>query len=120
MSIRKVFAQQKVLELYQQMSNIEYPIRPDSLLQFLPGDCRILTYQKMAEVSQCTIQDIESMCNSTSGATHYDINTDRYPGTYSVLQNPNIKPVVRLQVSFLAQVSQLFFMNLHLLFVFQK
>ena len=87
MSIRKVFAQQKVLELYQQMSNIEYPIRPDSLLQFLPGDCRILTYQKMAEVSQCTIQDIESMCNSTSGATHYDINTDRYLILYNGSMN---------------------------------
>ena len=87
MSIRKVFAQQKVLELYQQMSNIEYPIRPDSLLQFLPGDCRIQTKKKMAEVSQCTIQDIESMCNSTSGATHYDINTDRYLILYNGSMN---------------------------------
>ena len=88
MSIRKVFAQQKVLELYQKMSSIEYPIWPDNLLQLLPGDCRILTYQKMAEVSQCTIQDIKSMCNSVSGATHYETNTNRYLILYNGDMNP--------------------------------
>lgn len=52
--IRTVFIQRKVLELYQRMDTITYPIQPEMLVPYLTQNCRILTYQKMAELNHCS------------------------------------------------------------------
>ena len=70
--MRSVFVQRKVLELYQDMDSVSYPIQPELLLQCIPKSCRILSYQEMAEVTGCTVQDVAVLCKSNSGATHYD------------------------------------------------
>lgn len=49
--MRSVFVQRKVLELYQNMDSVSYPIQPELLLQCIPKSCRILSYQEMAEVT---------------------------------------------------------------------
>ena len=56
--MRSVFVQRKVLELYQNMDSVSYPIQPELLLQCIPKSCRILSYQEMAEVTGCTVQDL--------------------------------------------------------------
>lgn len=56
--MRSVFVQRKVLELYQDMDSVSYPIQPELLLQCIPKSCRILSYQEMAEVTGCTVQDV--------------------------------------------------------------
>lgn len=76
--VRSAFVQRKVLELYQNMETISYPIHPESILKYIPKNCRILSYQKMAQVAGCSVQDVAVMCKSNSGATHYDPEKNRY------------------------------------------
>lgn len=76
--IRVVYARQKVLELYRRIDKISYPIQPEAYIKVLPKQCRMMSYQRMASVTGCSIHDIAVMCNSSSGATHYDIEQDRY------------------------------------------
>lgn len=85
--VRTVYIQRKVLELYQQMSTITYPIQPLSIIPHLTQHCRALTYQDMAIVNQCSIQDVAVMCKSNSGATHYDTEHDRYLILYNNAMN---------------------------------
>ena len=85
--VRNVFIQHKVLEIYQNMKSISYPIQPESILQCIPQKCQILSYQKMANIANCSIQDIAILCKSYSGATHYDPNTDRYLILYNSEMN---------------------------------
>ena len=76
--VRSVFIQHKVLELYRGMDTISYPIHPETILPYVPKSCRAMTYQKTAEVAGCDVQDIVLLCKSNSGATHYDIDQNRY------------------------------------------
>lgn len=85
--MRSVFVQRKVLELYQNMDSVSYPIQPELLLQCIPKSCRILSYQEMAEVTGCTVQDVAVLCKSNSGATHYDPDTNRYLILYNAEMN---------------------------------
>lgn len=85
--MRSVFIQRKVLELYQNMGAVSYPIQPKLILQCIPKNCRILSYQKMAEVTGCAIHDIAVLCKSNSGATHYDPETNRYLILYNTDMN---------------------------------
>ncbi len=85
--VRKVFAQRKVLNIYQNMDIIQFPIQPDKLLPYLPHRCRILTYKEMAEAAGCSHNDVALMCKSSSGATHYDIEKNRYLILYNETMN---------------------------------
>lgn len=70
--IRKIYVQQRVLELYRKMPGIRYPIDPIEIEPYLPVKCRFLSYEKMAEVSHSTIEEVAALCGSHSGASHYD------------------------------------------------
>lgn len=85
--VRTVFIQRKVLELYQRMDTIAYPIQPEQVILCVPQKCRILTYQALAELNHCSIHDIAVMCKSHSGATHYDIEQNRYLILYNASMN---------------------------------
>lgn len=85
--VRSVFIQRKVLEIYQNMGTISYPIQPELILQYIPKNCRILSYQKIAEVTGCSVRDISVLCKSNSGATHYDPDTNRYLILYNADMN---------------------------------
>lgn len=85
--MRNVFVQRKVLELYERMGTLSYPIQPELILQYVPKNCRILTYQEMATVTGCTVQDVAVLCKSYSGATHYDPESNRYLILYNAEMN---------------------------------
>lgn len=85
--IRNVFIQRKVLELYQSMDAVSYPINPEIILPCIPKNCRILSYQEMAKVVGCSVHDIAVLCKSSSGATHYDIDANRYLILYNADMN---------------------------------
>lgn len=85
--VRRIFAQRKVLEIYQKMDTIQFPIQPDKLLQYVPCRCRILTYNEMAKAVGCSKEAVALMCKSSSGATHYDIENDRYLILYNESMN---------------------------------
>lgn len=75
--VRRVYAQQKVLELYQNMKSIRYPMAPEKLLGLLPIPTRMMSYSEMAKASKCAVEDVAVMCSSEAGATHYDAANDR-------------------------------------------
>lgn len=75
--IRYPYIYNQVLQLYRQMGSVTFPIEPGNIISSL-SNCRILTYDKFAEINQCTIRDVIMLCESKSGCTHYDIANDRY------------------------------------------
>lgn len=85
--VRNVFVQRKVLEIYQRMDTISYPIQPETLLPCVLQNCRIMSYQKTAEVAGCSVQDVAVLCKSNSGATHFDPELNRYLILYNAAMN---------------------------------
>lgn len=47
-----------------------------------------MTYQMLAELNHCSIDDIAVLCKSKSGATHYDVEQNRYLILYNASMNP--------------------------------
>lgn len=85
--VRTVFVQRNVLELYQRMDTITYPIQPKKILPYVPKSCRMLTYQQIAKLNRCSLQDVAVMCKSNSGATHLDTEQNRYLILYNASMN---------------------------------
>ena len=75
--IRHLYICNQVLQLYRQMEKISFPIEPADLIATIPN-CRIMTYEKFAEINECSIQDVVAVCESKTGCTHYDVANDRY------------------------------------------
>ena len=75
--VRHAYIHKKVLELYHAAPAIHAPIRPDGFLPYLPKESKILTYKEMAAISGCTALDVNKMCSSMTGATHYDSKRNR-------------------------------------------
>lgn len=82
-----MFIQRKVLDIYRFMDTISYPIQPEKVVSCIPQGCRIISYQKMADLNHCSIQDVAVMCKSKSGATHYDVEQNRYLILYNASMN---------------------------------
>lgn len=87
MVIRRTFAQRKVLELYKRIEEISYPIQPEKLLPYLPKSTKIMTYQQMAEITGCSAKDIAIMCDSSSGATHLNVENNKCLILYNASMN---------------------------------
>lgn len=89
--IRYAFINDKVLNIYRSLPKIIFPINIKQILHMLPN-CRIMSYQKFAEINNCTINEVIMLCESKSGCTHYDIFQNRYLILYnnSTLNNNNL------------------------------
>jgi Zn-dependent peptidase ImmA (M78 family) len=37
-----------------------------------------MSYQKFADINHCSVSDVIALCQSKSGCTHYDVETNRY------------------------------------------
>ncbi len=75
--IRYVYICNKVLQLYKKLPYIKFPLDPRLVFNQI-NNCRIMTYHKFAELNQCSLQEVFSLCESESGCTHYDVGKDRY------------------------------------------
>lgn len=75
--IRYAFIHDKVLNIYRSLPTVTFPININQILSTIPN-CRIMSYQKFAQINQCTVDDVIMLCESTSGCTHYDIFQNRY------------------------------------------
>lgn len=75
--IRYAFINNQILNIYLQMTNIKFPIDIQSVIKLVPN-CRYMSYQRFAEISNCSIEDVIQICESTSGCTHYDVTKGRY------------------------------------------
>ena len=86
--IRHLYICNQVLQLYRQMKKISFPIEPADLIATIPN-CRMMTYEKFAEINRCSIQDVVAVCESKTGCTHYDIANDRYLILWNSSQSDN-------------------------------
>lgn len=75
--IRYTFIQNKVLEIYQSLPELKFPIDIHQVINTIPN-CRLMTYQTFSEINDCSIDDVITLCESTSGCTHFDIFQNRY------------------------------------------
>ena len=65
-----------ILGIRQTLPNT-YPARPDLLIRKMEN-CRLVSYQKLAEINGCHVRDIVRNLNSADGCTHYSRKTGRY------------------------------------------
>ena len=77
MSVRYREIDEIILHAYSIIPYIDFPMNPQLVIDKIPN-CRMLSYQKFAEINRCSIQEVERICNSRSGCTHYDRKHDRY------------------------------------------
>lgn len=75
--IRRIHINNLVLKLYSQLPQIKFPIQLDEILSLIPN-CKCMSYQKFAQINNCSVNDVIALCQSKSGCTHYDIETNRY------------------------------------------
>lgn len=75
--IRYNYINNQILHIYSMLSDISFPLNINQVLQIIP-DCKYMSYQKFAEINNCSINDVINLCESKSGCTHYDISQNRY------------------------------------------
>ena len=75
--IRKIYINNLVLKLYSQLPRIKYPLDLNEVLSLIPN-CKLMSYQKFADINHCSVNDVITLCQSKSGCTHYDVETNRY------------------------------------------
>ena len=75
--IRKIYINNLVLKLYSQLPRIKYPLDLNEVLSLIPN-CKLMSYQKFADINRCSVNDVITLCQSKSGCTHYDVETNRY------------------------------------------
>lgn len=55
--IRYTFIQNKVLEIYQSLPELKFPIDIQQVINTIPN-CRLMTYQTFSEINDCSIDDV--------------------------------------------------------------
>ena len=75
--IRYLFINNSVLQIYSRLPQIEYPLDVNQVIALLPN-CRFMTYDKFAEINNCSVDDVIQICESKTGCTHYEIDNNRY------------------------------------------
>lgn len=75
--IRRIYINNLVLKLYSQLPRIKYPLDLNEVLSLIPN-CKLMSYQKFADINHCSVNDVITLCQSKSGCTHYDVETNRY------------------------------------------
>lgn len=75
--VRYAYINKQVLSIYSILPSITFPINVKEIIKHIPN-CRYMSYQKLAEITGRTIDDIIQICESKSGCTHYDITQNRY------------------------------------------
>lgn len=80
--MRRAYIQNQVLKIYRAMDIIEFPINVDALL-FKMKNVRTMSFRSFSDATGCTIRDVETICQSQTGCTHYDRAHDRYLVLYN-------------------------------------
>ena len=66
-----------ILLLFENEYDLQFPINPAAIINKL-YNCRVMTYNCLAETTGKTIQDIINVCHSSDGCTYYDKQKSRY------------------------------------------
>ena len=86
--IRRIYINNLVLKLYSQISRIKYPLDLNEVLSLIPN-CKIMPYQKFADINHCSVNDVITLCQSKSSCTHYDVETNRYLILVNLIETSN-------------------------------
>lgn len=86
--IRRIYINNLVLKLYSQISRIKYPLDLNEVLSLIPN-CKIMPYQKFADINHCSVNDVITLCQSKSGCTYYDVETNRYLILVNLIETSN-------------------------------
>lgn len=68
---------QTIYDIYLNIDQVRFPIDPAKVIAMFPN-CRIMTYDTLAEVSGKAHEEIIKACESYDGCTKYSPATDRY------------------------------------------
>lgn len=75
--IRYAYINKQVLSIYSKLPFLKFPIDVKEVIKHIKN-CRYMSYQKLAEITGRSVDDIILVCESKSGCTHYDISQNRY------------------------------------------
>ena len=75
--IRYAFVNNQILRIYRSLPCIKFPINVKDIISLIPN-CRYMSYEQFARLSNCSVQDVIKFCQSRFGCTKYDARTDRY------------------------------------------
>ncbi len=89
--VRYPYIRNEVLKIYKTAEKISFPIDPILFFKQI-CNCRIMTYQDIARLNRCSVQDIILLCESSSGCTHYSVEHDRYLTLYNDSPSGNNVP----------------------------
>lgn len=93
--IRYAFISNQILNVYRNLSDIQFPIMPKLLIEKIPN-CKIASYDEFAKISDCSVEEVAALCDSNSGCTHYDKVNDKYLVLYNDSpENNNVSGRIR-------------------------
>lgn len=75
--IRYRFIEKLVLDIYNRMPKITFPLQPKEIVDYI-SNCKYMSYSDFASLNDCSMQTVIQICESLSGCVQYDIQNDRY------------------------------------------
>lgn len=75
--IRYRYIDNQVLKVFSAIPVIKFPINVKEIIHSMPN-CKYISYQQLAKLGNCSIDDIIQICESKSGCTHYNVVKDKY------------------------------------------
>ena len=75
--IRYAYIHNNVLCIYSVLPEIRFPLNVKKVVDVIPN-CKFLSYQDFAKLNKCSVEDVIKICESESGCTMLDANTQRY------------------------------------------
>ena len=110
--IRYAYICNQVLQLYKKLPSIKFPLDPRLFFEQM-DNCKIMTYNKFAELNQCPLQEVFALCESKSGCTHYDVGKNRYLILFnSSRENHNVLGRIRWTLAHEPHIAENNFNNL--------
>ena len=55
--IRRAYINNQVLSIYNNLESLVFPLDPKEVIKLIP-DCRYMSYQKMAKISNSSVEDV--------------------------------------------------------------
>lgn len=66
-----------ILQTLSKLDIVVFPLFAETVIETIPN-CRLMSYQKFAELNDCSIKEVIELCESRFGCAHYDVANDRY------------------------------------------
>jgi len=85
-SARKNQINRTINSIFRQI-NVQFPLDIDAIIKRIPN-CKMMSYEYFAKVTNCREQEVARICQSQSGCTHLDRDREKYLILYNQKQKP--------------------------------